>query len=68
MIQFLSFNERNSMFKYIKDKIQKWKFMRELKGIKPVVIVVEKTIMVDDVEKPKKKSEKGVKNNAKKHR
>lgn len=56
------------MFKYIKDKIQKWKFMRELKGIKPVVIVVEKTIMVDDVEKPKKKSEKGVKNNAKKHR
>lgn len=42
--------------------------MRELKGIKPVVIVVEKTIMVDDVEKPKKKATRGVKNNAKKHR
>ena len=55
------------MFKYIKDKIQKWKFMRELEEIKPVIIVVEKTVMVEDVEKPKNKTKKGAKKNAKKH-
>ena len=47
------------MFKFIKEKIQRWKFMRELKKIKPICIVVEETITF--VEKPKKKVKKNAK-------
>ena len=54
------------MFKFIKRKIQEWKFMRELKNVKPVCIVVEQTFSFEDVKSPKKKkTKKKVKKNAK---
>lgn len=59
------------MFKFIKRKIQEWKFGRELKKLQPVIIV-ERTLSYEDVKVPKKVTKKvkktikkKVKNNAK---
>ena len=63
------FNERNTMFDFIKRKIQEWKFGRELKNLQPVIII-ERTVSYKDVKAPKKKAtkktiKKKVKKNAK---
>lgn len=52
------------MFKFIKNKIQKWKFGRELKKLHPVIII-EKTISYEDVKQPKKKTKKKANKHAK---
>lgn len=57
------------MFKFIKRKIQEWKFYREIKKFQPVIII-ERTLSYEDVKVPKKKAtkktiKKKVKKNAK---
>lgn len=54
------------MFKFIKRKIQEWKFGRELKKLQPVIII-ERTLSYKDVKVPNKSTKKTTKKKVKKN-